>query len=54
MSWRLLSPEEITDEDRRIMADLCEEERRERSTAFWKVYPDDTEEDGGEYHEPDV
>ena len=37
MSWGVLKPEEITDEDRRIMAELIEEERREREEAFWRI-----------------
>ena len=41
MSWKVLDPSEITDEDRRVMADLIEEERREREKQWWANYEAD-------------
>ena len=56
MAWPAQDCGPMTDEDRRICAELIEEERWEREKAFWRSYPDDTEYDDGEYeeHDPDL
>lgn len=35
MPWAVIDPATLTDEDRRIMRELIEEERREREARFW-------------------
>lgn len=51
MSWEVLGQAEITDEDRRVMADLIEEERKDRERGFWDVGLDPERNGGFEYAE---